>query len=137
MATKIYTIPEKLDGYWIPEVHAIHDAWKNYSVQLSEFKEAVLVKGINHAKANKAHAWIVDSSVAKGVFSQDIQTFIGTDVFPTLAKNGIKYFITVLPQASAVTKLTVRNFSEKAGPNGLKLVEVNTFEDAVNWLKKN
>lgn len=137
MGTKIYSIPEKLDVYWVPEVKAIHDAWINYAVQLSEFKEAVLVKGLSHAKANQGRAWIVDSSTAKGVFTQEIQNFIGTELFPLFAKNGIKYFITVLPKASAITKMTVKSFSEKVGPNGMKLVEVNSFEDAVSWLKNN
>lgn len=135
MKTKINTVPGKMDTYWVSDANAILDVWTTYAVSLKEFSDAVLVKGIKHSKANKGIAWIVDSSSAEGVFSPEIQTFIGTDIFPAFAKNGIKYFITILPKNNALTKLTVKNYSSKAGPNGLELVEANSVEDAFEFLK--
>ena len=38
----------------------------------------------------------MDSSTAHGAFSQEIQSFIGSDVFPAFAKHGIRYFITLV-----------------------------------------
>lgn len=134
---KIYSIPGKLEVTWRDDVKAVVDTWTTYNVSLEEFKEAVLVKGLNHAKANEAIAWIVDSSTAKGVFSQEIQNFIGSDIFPAFAKNGIKYFITITSKVSALTRMTVQTYSAKTGPHGLKLVELNSVLDAVNWLKFN
>ena len=134
---KIHSVPEKLEVTWNDEVKAIIDTWSTYHISLEEFKEAVLVKGLDHAKANGGIAWIVDSSKAKGVFTPEIHNFIGTDIFPAFAKNGIKYFITITSQVSAITKLTVRNYSAKTGPNGLKLVELNSVKDAILWLKAN
>lgn len=133
---KIYSVPGKLDVTWDNSVKAIIDTWTTYAITLEEFKEAVLVKGVNHAKANCGVAWIVDSSQAKGSFSQEIQMFIGSDIFPTFAKIGIKYFITINSQVSAVTKMTVRSYSAKTGPNGLQLVELNSVQDAIMWLKE-
>ncbi len=34
-------------------------------------------------------------------------------------------------------KMVVSSYSAITGPNGLKLVEVNTVEDAIEWLKNN
>lgn len=133
---QIHSVPGKLDVTWDNSVKAIIDTWTTYAITLDEFKEAVLVKGVNHAKANGGIAWIVDSSQAKGSFSQEIQMFIGTDIFPTFAKIGIKYFITINSQVSAVTKMTVRSYSAKTGPNGLQLVELNSVQDAIMWLKE-
>ena len=133
----IYTIPGKLDVNWNSEVKAIIDTWSSYFVTLDEFKEAVLIKGLSHAKANGGVAWIVDSSTAKGVFSQEIQDFIGSDIFPAFAKNGIKYFITITSKVSSMTKMTVKSYSAKTGPHGLKLVELNNVNDAIAWLKAN
>ena len=131
----IHSISGKLNVSWRSDVKAIVDKWLDYGVSLEEFREAVLVKGLNYAKANGGVAWIVDSSTAKGVFSNEIQAFIGSDIFPAFAANGIKYFITVLPE-NALTQLSVKSYSTKAGPNGLELVEAGSLEAAVDFLKQ-
>ena len=64
--------------------------------------------------------------------SQEIQAFIGSDIFPEFTKNGIKYFITITSQVSALTKMTVKTYSAKTGPHGIQLVELNSVIDAVN-----
>jgi hypothetical protein len=134
---KVHTIPGKLDCQWRDDVKAMVDTWTTYSISKDEFREAVLVKGVNHARVHKGVAWIVDSSQAVGTFSQEIQDFIGSDVFPSFAKIGVKYFITITSKVSNLTKMTVSSYSAKTGPNGLKLVDVNSVEDAVAWLKSN
>ncbi len=134
---QVFSIPEKLEVTWRSDVKAMIDTWSSYFVTLDEFKDAVLVKGLNHAKANGAVAWVVDSSTAQGSFSPEIQAFIGSDVFPAFAANGIKYFITITSQVSAITKMSVSSYSAKAGPNGLQLLEVASAEDAVAWLRQN
>ena len=133
----VHSIPGKLQVTWRDDVKAIVDTWSTYFVSLDEFKTAVLEKGLSHAKANGGVAWIVDSSSAKGVFSQEIQDFIGSDVFPAFASIGIKYFITITSQVSALTKMTVKTYASKTGPHGLQLVELNSVDDAVAWLKAN
>jgi len=133
---QVYNIPGKLDVAWNSEVKAMIDTWTTYNISLEEFKEAVLIQGVNHAKANGGVAWIVDSSTAKGVFTQEIQKFIETDIFPAFAGIGIKYFITITSSVSAITKLTVKSYSAKTGPLGLQLVELNSVNDAIMWLKE-
>jgi len=132
----IYTIPGKLNVEYNNEVKAIIDTWTTYQVSLDEFREAVLVKGMDYAKAHGAIAWIVDSSKAVGSFNRECQNFIGTDIFPAFAANGIKYFITI-NSASALTNLTVKEYRAKAGPNGLNLVEMPSAAAAIDWLKSN
>ncbi len=136
MRTKIFEIPNKLLVEWDSDARAIIDTWTTYFVTLEEFKNAVLVKGVNHAKANRAQAWIVDSHKAKGAFAPEIQEFIGSDIFPTFAKIGIKYFMTINSE-DAVTRLTVSQYSTQVGPNGMKLLKGSSAEGAVEWLKKN
>ncbi len=131
---KIYSVPGKIDVEWNANVKAIVDTWTTYFLTLEEFKEAVLVRGVNHAKANGGVAWIVDSSKAKGVLSQEVQKFIETDIFPVFAKIGIKYFITITSSVSALTRSTINTYSSKAGPCGLELVELNSVDDAILWL---
>ena len=133
----VYEIPGKLKGIWNSEAKAMIDEWEDYYITLDEFSDTVLKKGVPYAKANSGRAWIVDSSKAKGVFSQEIQEFIGSDVFPAFAENGIKYFITILPKENMITKMSVSSYSAKAGPNGLNLLEVNSVQDAIEWLKLN
>jgi len=133
---KIYEIPGKLKVEWNPEAKAIIDTWTTYFVTLEEFKEAVLVQGVNYAKAHGGQAWIVDSHQAKGAFSKEIQEFIGSDIFPTFASIGIKYFMTINSE-DAITKLTVDQYSAQVGPHGMKLLKGSSAQGAVEWLKKN
>jgi hypothetical protein len=132
----IQEIEEKMVSTWEEDVKAILDTWTTYNVTLQEFKEAVLIKGINFAKVNGAVAWIVDSSKAKGVFSQEIQEFIGSDIFPAFVKNGVKFFITIKPDVAGLTSLTVSTYAAKAGPCGLQLVDLKSVSDAKMWLKE-
>ena len=136
MRTKIYEIPGKLKVEWESDVRAIVDTWTTYFVTLEEFREAVLVQGVNYAKANGGQAWIVDSHSAKGVFSPEIQDFIVSDVFPTFAKIGIKYFMTINAE-DALTRLTVNQYSAQAGPLGMKVLKGSSAAGAIEWLEKN
>ena len=133
---EIYKIPGKLVGNWNFEVHAMVDTWNDHNVTKDEFEQCIL-EGCRHAKKNAGIAWIVDTSRAKGVFSQEIQDLIESHVFPTFQKIGVKYFITIKSRVDALTKMTVSNYSAKAGPNGLQLLEVNMVEDGIRWLEEN
>lgn len=136
MRTKVYEIPNKLLVEWEPSVRAIIDTWTTYFITLDEFREAVLVRGVNQAKANGGQAWIVDSHKAKGGFSQEIQDYIKSDVFPTFAKIGIKYFMAINAE-DAVARLTVNQYSAQVGPHGMQLLKGSSAEGAIEWLKKN
>ena len=133
---KIYEIPKKLTVTWDSETKAIIDTWSTYFISIEEFTTAVMEKGLTHAKQNGGRAWIVDSSKASGVFSQEVQDFISAKVFPASQQNGIKYFITINSTVSAMTRMNVKRYSAAAGPNGLLLIELNSTEDALAWLKE-
>lgn len=136
MRTKIFEIPDKLLCEWDSDAKAVIDTWTTYSITLAEFKEAVYVKGVNHARLNGVKAWIVDSHKANGFFKAEIQEFIATHIFPTFASIGVKYFMTINAE-NAATKMTVDQYSSKAGPNGLKVLTGSNAEDAIKWLMKN
>lgn len=134
--SKIYSIPGYLDVSWENEVKAVVDTWLNYTISLEKFRDAVLINGLNYAKKNRGVAWIVDSSGSKGVFTQECQNFISSDIFPAFHKNGIKYFITITSQSS-LTRMSIKSYQAKTGPHGLQLVEVASVSDAIQWLKLN
>jgi hypothetical protein len=136
MRTKIFELSNKLLCEWDSDAKVVIDTWTTYNVSLAEFKEAVLVKGVNYAKACGVIAWIVDSSRAKGVFSQEIQRFIETDIFPTFTKIGVRYFITINSE-SALTNMTISQYRAKAGSNGLNLLNATNTQSAIEWLMKN
>lgn len=131
----IHSIPGYLEVTWNADVRAIIDIWTDYGVTLDMFREAVLGLGLDHAKANNGQAWIVDSSGSTGVFSQEIQSFIASDVFRLFTENGIQHFITVPPE-DMLTRLTVAQYISLAGPHGINLVEVASVEDAIIWLNE-
>jgi hypothetical protein len=131
----IYKIPGKLKCEWNQEARAVIDTWTDYSVTLDEFRTAVLVKGLTFSAMHGGRAWIVDSSKAKGAFSQEIQSFIASDIFPAFQQKGVRYFMTITAE-SAITKMTVSQYSQQAGPCGLQLVQGRSSAGAVEWLKK-
>ena len=133
----VYSISKKLTVTWNEEIKAIIDTWQSYFVTQFEFEQAVLVKGLNHAKANGGIAWIVDSSNARGAMPQFMINFIDTDIFPAFVENGIKYFITISEGATKIAKKTVSQYSQITEKNGLILVEVKSLEEAISWLKSN
>ncbi|MDR3425066.1 MAG: hypothetical protein P4M13_08380 [Alphaproteobacteria bacterium] len=133
---RIYEIPEKLTVDWNEDVKAVFDTWTNYTVTVDQFREAVINKGLAHAKTHGGHAYVVDSSKAHGAFSQAIMDFIGTDAFPAFAKGGIKYFITIKSAASATTNLSIKGYAAKAGPFGLQLLDLPDQNAAIAWLKE-
>jgi hypothetical protein len=136
MRTKVYEIPNKLLVEWEPSVRAMIDTWTTYFVSLDEFRDAILIHGVNYAEANNGQAWIVDSHKARGVFGPEIQDFIVSDIFPAFARIGIKYFMTINAE-EALTRLTVNQYSAEAGPLGLKVIKGSSAEGAIEWLKKN
>ena len=134
----IHEIPAKVIVEWDPSVRAIIDHWSALAqVTLAEFRGTVLEKGLKHAASNRGQAWIVDNSAAKGAFSQEIQAFIGTDVFPAFAREHIKYFLTVSSSDSALANMSAKKYQAKLGPNGIQLVELPSVAEALAWLREN
>ena len=135
---KIYEIKDKLVGEWNSDAKAIIDTWTNlFHLTLSDFKEAVFNKGIKFAKSNNGQAWIVDNTNAKGVFSQDIQTFLKEEGFKMFKENGIEYFITINSKANPLTNMTASRYKATALKSGLQQIELHSVADAIMWLKVN
>ena len=135
---KIYEIKDRMVGEWNAEGKAIIDTVENYfHLTLADFKETVFNKGIKFAKANGGIAWIVDNTNAKGVFSQDIQTFLKDEGFKMFKENGIEYFITINSNANPLTNMTAGRYKVTAGKSGLQQVELHSVSDAIMWLKTN
>jgi hypothetical protein len=108
--------------------------WANYFVTLTEFRSAVFDKALDFSKQQGGRAWIVDSSKAKGVFSDDIQQFIATQGFKLMFQKGVKHFITIRSAVSTTTNMTIARYEKVAGPAGIGLVTVDSLEDALHFL---
>jgi hypothetical protein len=132
---QITQVPGKLTVSWLSDVKAVWDQWHDYALTFAEFEEAVMKKGLSHAKRNGAIAWIADASEAKNLMSQEIQDYIAKTVFKTFVSIGVKYFISITPK-SAIAKLGVMKYQAQVGPAGIKLVEVGTLIEAKDFLAK-
>lgn len=131
---KLQEIPGKMSAFWLPEHRAVLDEWTSYHLLLAEFREAVMVKGLAASKQRGGRAWIVDSRNARGVFSDEIQQYIGKEVFPAFTRAGVKYFITIRSQVSATTNMTIQRYERQVGPAGIQLVTVDSLEQALAFL---
>lgn len=126
----IYSIPNKLDVNWYPDILCVVESWKNYDVDLEEFRKAVFVKGINHARASQFKAWIFDGSQAQGSFGPEVQSMIDQDRFPALAWAGAKYFFTVDAAASEVSV-----DPDTADTRGVQRATAPSADAALAWLR--
>jgi hypothetical protein len=131
----IFEIPAIVSVFWVPEARAIVDRWLSYGISVDDFRTATLLKGLSHAKANNGHAYIVDSSTARGAFLPEVQLLIETEVFPAYAKAGIRWFLTVKSD-SHLTNLAINRYTSKLGPNGIQLVDVESVEKGIEWLEQ-
>ena len=132
---KVFEIPGTLLVEWNDEVKATIDTWTNYVIKVEQFREAILQKGVANARANGGRAWVMDASKAKGAFPAEVQKLIEAEVFKTFAKIGVKYFLTV-KSASAITNMSIKNYTTHIGPSGLQMVEVPDVSKAIAWLKE-
>ena len=133
---KIQEIQGKMISTWEADVNAILDTWTNYHVTLNEFNKAVLIRALDFSTTHGGIAWIVDSSKAKGEFSDEIQQFIASDVFQIFSYHGIRFFITIKPNVYGPTSMAVRSYSAHAGPAGIQLIDLKSVADAKMWLKE-
>jgi hypothetical protein len=127
----IFSIADKLDVSWHPEFLTVLECWSDFNVELEEFRRAVFVKGINHAKGSRAKAWIFDPGTAAGEFSQEIQAMISADRYPALGWAGVKYIVTINP---AATEISVNPETEST--RGVQRVEAPSSEAAMAWVKE-
>jgi hypothetical protein len=135
--TRIHEIRGKLLATWLDDVRAVLDTWATYDISLDDFRETVVVKGVDYARAHGGVAWIVDSSTAVGSFSDEIQRFILTDVYPAFARVGIRHFITITSKVSLATRRTVSRYAANTKVYGIQLVEAENVEAAKEWLRRN
>jgi len=131
---KVHEIPGTLTVEWNDEAKTMIDTWSTYIITVPQFREAILRKGLSHAKANGGRAWVMDATKAKGAFPPDIQKLIETEVFKAFAGIGIKYFVTI-KSGSMVTNMSIKSFTAHLGPNGIQMVEVPDQNNAIAWLK--
>jgi hypothetical protein len=133
----IHAIPGRVEVEWDPGARAIIDHWSALAlVSLADFRATVLDKGLVHARSHQGQAWIVDNSKAKGAFSQEIQAFIGSDVFPAFHRAHIRFFLTVASGDSPLANMSAKTYQSKLGPNGIQLVEVPSVAEALRWIKE-
>lgn len=132
----IHDIPGVLLVEWNDETRAMIDNWSSYTIQVPQFREAILEKGVAYAKAHGGRAWVMDATNAKGAFPAAVQKLIETEVFKTFAAIGVKYFITIKSAGSAITNMSIRSFTAHLGPCGIQMVEVPDQKSAIAWLKQ-
>jgi hypothetical protein len=131
----VHEIPGTLLVEWNDEGKVTIDTWLSYTITAQQFREAILEKGVDNAKAQGGRAWVMDASKAKGAFPPEVQKLIETEVYKTFAKIGVKYFITI-KSTSAVTNLSIKAYAVHGGPCGIQMVEVPDVSKAVAWLKE-
>ena len=131
---KVHEIPGVVVIEWNDEVKATFDTWSTYTIKVPQFREAILEKGVANARARGGRAWVMDATMAKGAFAQDVQTLIETEVFKIFAAIGIMYFVTI-KSASTITNMSITRYTAHLGPNGIQMVEVPSREKAIEWLK--
>ena len=129
-------IPGVLSVEWNDEVKATIDTWSSYRINVQEFREAILGKGVANARLHGGRAWIMDASKVQGAFPQDVQDLIAAEVFKIFVSIGIKYFITIKSGGSAITNMSIRRYTSLLGPYGIQLVEVPDRSEAIKLLKE-
>lgn len=131
----VHEVPGTLVVEWNDEVRAMVDTWSSYGITVPQFRDAILNKGLTYAKTHGGRAWVMDATAAKGAMGEDVQKLIEAEVFKAFAAIGIKYFITI-KSGSAITNMSIKNFTSHVGPCGIQMVEVPDRNKAIAWLRE-
>jgi hypothetical protein len=131
----IEEVPGTLLVEWNEEAKTMVDVWSAYQITVPQFRDAIVKKGIAHARAHGGRAWVMDATKARGAFPEDVQKLIETEVFKAFAGIGIKYFITI-KSASAITNMSISRYTTHLGPCGIQMVEAPDINKAIAWLKE-
>jgi len=131
----IHEIPGVLRVEWNSEAKTMIDTWSSYTISVPQFREAILQKGVAHAKLHRGRAWVMDATKAKGAFSPEVQALIENEVFKAFAAIGVKYFLTI-KSASALTNMSIKSYTAHLGPCGIQMVEVPDQNTAIAWVKE-
>jgi len=132
----VHEMPGILRVEWNNEAKTMVDTWSSYAISVPQFREAILERGVDYAKAHRGRAWVMDATKAKGAFPPEVQKLIETEVFKTFASIGIKYFMTIKSAGSAITNMSIKSFTAHLGPCGIQMVEVPDQTTAITWLKE-
>jgi hypothetical protein len=131
----VHEIPDTLLVEWNDQVKTMVDTWSTYKITVPQFREAILSKGLAHARAHGGRAWVMDATKAKGAFTPEIQKLIETEVFKAFAAAGVKHFITI-KSASTITNMSIKSFTAHLGPCGIQMLEVPDVDKAIAWLRE-
>ncbi|MFZ3213523.1 MAG: hypothetical protein WA188_18620 [Terriglobales bacterium] len=85
----VHEIPGILRVEWNNEAKTMVDTWSSYAINVPQFREAILERGVDYAEAHGGRAWVMDATKAKGAFPAEIQKLIETEVFKTFASIGV------------------------------------------------
>ena len=134
--TKLYEVGDKLTVSWNKQVRALINTWSPACLYETDLKKALQI-GLLHLISNKGIAWIVNTQTQNSYMPLRIQNYIGTTVFPSCVKNGVKYFITINSKIELMPQSYFNFYTNKAVETGLIHIEVNSIDNAIKWLNIN
>lgn len=135
MRQEVYSIPNKMVGYYDQEINGMIDTWHSLFVSLEEFKSTVFDIGIAFAQQNNVTTWIVDTSQGEDVFKTEVQDFVESTLAPKCAEIGIKYFFVVLPK-SDISKASARDVARiNASQHQMQTIQIESVEKAIQLLQ--
>ncbi|MBK8394514.1 MAG: hypothetical protein IPL26_04610 [Leptospiraceae bacterium] len=119
---------------WDESSKALCPEWKSFSVMDREIKE-VLEALLILISSKNCDRQIIDTSKTLGGFSDYIQDWLSKDWIPRAVKSGMKYVATITPK-NAISQLSNDYWQEEATEIGFITVNVKSFDEAREWLKK-
>jgi hypothetical protein len=133
----LYEYPERVRVEWNEETKALVVRVFTYRGTVEVFREIVVDHLFDLTKEKGARAWIVDSSEATGAFHARSREILEREVFPAIAKLGVKYLITIPSEVSPIAVMTVESYAAGAAAIGMEAVEVRSIDEGIEWLKRN
>jgi len=106
-------------------------------VTLEDIEYSCLKISFPFARENNAFAWIIDLSNTTGVLLPNYYDFLEEKIFSKLHETPIRYYFPINTSKSFVSQHSARKYYSKVTKYGVQLIEVNSIEEALEWLKNN
>ncbi|MGL1934303.1 MAG: hypothetical protein OCD01_04765 [Fibrobacterales bacterium] len=131
----IYENTDVVTGVWHDELKVIEDVWVSSEITFEGFLNAIVDQGLSFAKRNGGLGWIVNMPIESCMGLKVIaEVFYGT-IFDDFKNAGIKSCIFIFPKKNSITEPVVSSYNIITDPCGLKIIEVDNYETALERCK--
>ena len=132
--SSLYFVEDWVDSWYDHTNRIMVTTWFNLSSSI-HYRKSYLIQ-LEAAKIFKPKGFIVDTSKAYGVPYPEDHHWLVTNIFPEAKKLNLRFIINIFPRNS-IAKTGVKSALDSGKKFDFDIIEMQSFEEALNFIKSN